>query len=482
MTLSRHHTTSLLGTLAVALLVTISICRKESFALTPPKGSVTLLYFNDAHELAPVRTDMGAIGGVSRMKTVIDSIKRETPDALVLFGGDLGGGTLGGKLFRGTVMVETLNSFPVDLATFGQHDFDYGIENTLSLITRSHFTWLSSNISDRRGRPLPGVPLIARKEAGGLKVGFIGLTDKLDTSGGKEDFLQNDLLLSAQKAVNNLGDVDLVIALTQTDMETNERLVREVPGIAVVLTEETSQYKSRVDYLDDVPIVSGCGNMGQLISVTLRVGAKASVSSYPITSTITPNPQMEEYKREKEAEAKGMITKKIGTINTDYVGTKKGAGKIVAGAFREELKSDVGLIQGGGLRGVFSREVVTLGDVWSVLPFENTIQVIRLTGRELTELVTRCYGKNQDTAISGVRIPVALTSKEGEERLLLIGSGESVREEKSYTVAMPTFLINGGDGVAPKERSNIIGGRNMIDSEAVQQYIGRALTRNNVTH
>ena len=89
----------------VLILTLIANCT----ALSAQEKAVKILYFNDAPEPDMVSTEGGLLGGVSRMKSVVDSIRQSSPDALLLFGGDLGGGTLAGKLYRGSIMVDFLS-------------------------------------------------------------------------------------------------------------------------------------------------------------------------------------------------------------------------------------------------------------------------------------------------------------------------------------------------------------------------------------
>ncbi|MDZ7725521.1 MAG: hypothetical protein U5R06_22525 [candidate division KSB1 bacterium] len=76
-------------------------------------SSVTLLYFNDAHDIQPVVDAFGERGGLARLKTCIDSVKSEYPNAWVLFGGDCAGGTLFGALYQGKPIVRAMNEKPV---------------------------------------------------------------------------------------------------------------------------------------------------------------------------------------------------------------------------------------------------------------------------------------------------------------------------------------------------------------------------------
>ena len=209
----------------VLILTLIANCT----ALSAQEEAVKILYFNDAHEPDMVSTEGGLLGGVARMKTVVDSIRQSSPDALLLFGGDLGGGTLAGKLYRGTVMVDFLGDIGVDYANYGQHDFDYGLDNTQALTRRSKFTWISSNTLTTEGSPIDGsVPFVIHK-IGSTSIGIIGLVDKVDTSSPRSGITQRDIMDCAKSAIGHLSGVDYIIAITQMNSELNEQLLRECP-------------------------------------------------------------------------------------------------------------------------------------------------------------------------------------------------------------------------------------------------------------
>lgn len=170
----------------ILLLLSLSICP----VLSAQVDQIRILYFNDAHEPDMVSTEGGLLGGVSRMKSVVDSIRQSSPDALLLFGGDLGGGTLAGKLYRGSIMVDFLSEIGVNYANYGQHDFDYGLDNTQALTHRARFTWISSNTMTREGGTISGSVPFAIHRIGDLSIGIMGLVDKVNTSSPRSGSLR----------------------------------------------------------------------------------------------------------------------------------------------------------------------------------------------------------------------------------------------------------------------------------------------------
>lgn len=433
--------------------------------------TITLLYFNDAHELAPVESEAGNIGGVSRMKTLIDRVKESDPSAFVIFGGDLGGGTLGGKLFQGSVMVDALNHFPVDLASFGQHDFDYGLDNTISLIERSHFPWISSNITDSSGGSITKVSSSYTAYIKGLKIGFIGLTDQLITSGGRGDFIQHDLIQSAKKTLLALKDADFIVALTQMDESLNETLLQECPEIDLILTEETSQYKTQISFVGDVPIVAGCGNMGQLVMVSLEKGVPPRVASLPLSQEVTPDTPLEEFVDNTLSEAMQTLRQIIAVIKHHRaIDNRTKTGTLVSEAFRKAHGTDIGLIHGGGLRAYFESDTITLGDVWSVLPYDNELISAELTGEEIREIILACYRKDPRLFTAGCSVTIPHDADKKDPVIHLQG-GERLDPNGLYSITLPTYIAEGGDSVPPIDTENILSRPTITDAEAVLSYL-----------
>ncbi|MBL8113389.1 MAG: hypothetical protein JNK60_10920, partial [Acidobacteria bacterium] len=172
---------------ALVSLLSYSVLSGDAVGRSASAGArgnreATILFVTDAHEIAPVVDDLGDRGGAARLKTVVDALKRKGPGALLVFGGDLAGGTLFGGVFKGEPMVDALGRAGVGLASFGQHDFDFGSAHARSLVARSSFPWITSNLVSSDGRPFAGLPTRLLRTVGGLRVGFLGLTSGMETT------------------------------------------------------------------------------------------------------------------------------------------------------------------------------------------------------------------------------------------------------------------------------------------------------------
>ena len=400
-----------------------------------------ILYFNDAHEPDMVSTEGGLLGGVSRMKSVVDSIRQYSPDALLLFGGDLGGGTLAGKLYRGSIMVDFLSEIGVDYANYGQHDFDYGLDNTQALTRRSKFTWISSNTLTTEGSPIDGsVPFVIYR-IGSTRIGIIGLVDKVDTSSPRSGITQRDIMDCAKSAIGHITDADYIIAITQMNSKLNEQLLTECPEIDLVLGEETSQYITNVHFVGDKMIIDGCGNMGHLVEVSLRgeQGSQA-ISVHPISTAVKPDERLERRVQAINEEIASRLGVRLGTVPLDHIRTRHQIGEMVAGIFREHYGTDMALVQSGGIRADLTDGDITLRDIYSVLPYENRIIPVRLPGRSIRRLIEKAVSGGEDAALAGVEV----TSS--DETLTIYVNGVRLDDSRDYTIALSEYVTSGGGG------------------------------------
>ena len=421
----------------VLILTWIAACT----ALSAQEEAVKILYFNDAHEPDMVSTEGGYLGGVARMKTVVDSIRQSSPDALLLFGGDLGGGTLAGKLYRGSIMVDFLSEIGVDYANYGQHDFDYGLDNTQALTRRSKFTWISSNTLTTEGSPIDGsVPFVIHK-IGSTSIGIIGLVDKVDTSSPRSGITQRDIMDCAKSAIGHLSGVDYIIAITQMNSKLNEQLLRECPQIDLILGEETSQYITNVHFVGDKMIIDGCGNMGHLVEVSLRgeQGSQA-ISVHPISTAVKPDERLERRVQAINEEIASRLGVRLGTLPLDHIRTRHQIGEMVAGIFREHYGTDMALVQSGGIRADLTDGDITLRDIYSILPYENRIIPVRLPGRSIRRLIEKAVNDGADAALAGVEV----TSS--DETLSIYVNGVRLDDSRDYTIALSEYVTSGGGG------------------------------------
>lgn len=429
-------------------------------------ASATILYFNDGHELLPVTDELGERGGVARLKTVLDGLRRSSPGSVVVFGGDLAGGTLFGGLYRGRPMVEAFNRIGLDLASFGQHDFDFGAAHASELVRLSDFPWITSNLVDREGRPYAGLPTTATLSLGGLRVGFLGLTDAMETTTPDGAVFQRDLVDAAREAVSALEaeHVDAVVALTQARPEVNDRLMAELPRLDAILTEEESETRTVVRFVGARPIAAPCGNLGSVVRLSLVAsgsGVAASVAVVPVGPDVPGDPALvaleQEYRERMERELGEVVAVSAAALDAGIPGDhgtrwrETALGDLIADAFREELGADIGLVNGGGIRAGLPAGPWRLRDLHAVLPFANRVVVVELTGAQLAQALEHGLSRVDELGggflqVSGLEYSFDRSRPVGARLVQIRVQGAPLRPELTYSAALPSHLAAGGDG------------------------------------
>lgn len=141
-----------------------------------------------------------------------------------------------------------------------------------------------------------------------------------------------------------------------------------------------------------------------------------------------------------------------GPFIRDYV-NESPLGNLVADALvKSHPQSDFGVVNSGGLRSDLKNTDVTYGDVFEVLPFDNFVATVRMTGRELRSfMVLGTAGRQGIFQVSGLKMVVDGSVTIGGDRLRSITrtDGTPLLDDEMYTVVTSDFIAAGGDGVQP---------------------------------
>jgi len=458
--------------------------------------TATLLYITDAHEVAPVVDRLGDRGGVARLKTVVDRVRLEDKQAQLLFGGDLAGGVLFGAVFRGEPTVEALNRVGVNAATFGQHDFDFGAEQTRKLIDSSRFPWFTSNLEDETGEPFAGLETVHLLQVHGIRIGLLGITGAMDSTTPGTGVKQLGTIESARKGVRQLQEMnaEVIVALTQLPLEENAALLDSLPEIDALLSEERSETHSMVYYVGERPIATPGGNLASVIRFDVILpksgDPEVKVSVLKLDNTVVQDAglkqfadslmqELEERLAEPVARLTAPLESGIYSDNRSRWGESI-AGNLVADAYRAYYGTDVGIIQGGGLRSNAPAGELTLREVMSLLPFYNRVTAVRVKGEVLLAALEHGVSAVKERSgrllqVSGISYTYDPKKPVGERIVEVMVGGEPLDLAQEYTIAMPRYLQGGGDGFEMFREAEIVAvpGNEEIDSRILEEYCRR---------
>ena len=121
-------------------------------------------------------------------------------------------------------------------------------------------------------------------------------------------------------------------------------------------------------------------------------------------------------------------------------------GVVVAETMRQITGTQIGLTNGGGIRRSLEKGNVTIGDMYEILPFDNTLVTLEVTGEELVQLIehgvnTKGFGWGQ---FAGIK--VWYDKETGKVSSIRLNDGTKIEKDKYYTVTVNDFMITGGDG------------------------------------
>ncbi|HEY9070681.1 MAG TPA: bifunctional UDP-sugar hydrolase/5'-nucleotidase [Candidatus Ozemobacteraceae bacterium] len=433
----------------------------------------------------------GAAHKAARLQELVASFAGD-PFCILSTGGEISG-TADAYFTRGSAVIEALNAFRLDGMLVGNLEFTFGRSRLEELAKIAKFPLLSSTLLEEGSEnPPPFVtPELLLSPGNGLKIGVLGLTPattpELTARGNVNGlrFLPPGPELAAQVARLRARGADLIVLLTQTDRERIgqpdwEAIVAAKPDVV-----------SMVDFNVDAPppamqdgivikTVSGYNQGKELDILDLEVLPGTGVTSYrgrrvPIESDlITPDPMVEALLQKAVGDISRIKAEPLGMFAADYerkYDSECPIGNLVTDAMRSQTGADVAIQNSGGIQSNIRQGPFTLGDLYNVLPFDNQVVTMSLSGQDLLEVLTTSASLRRGCLqISGASYAFANRSGDDFELKDVLVAGKPLEPSQTYRVAVNSFLADGGDEFRGFKR-----GRNreygLIQREAVKAYI-----------
>ncbi|GAA4325917.1 metallophosphatase [Pontixanthobacter gangjinensis] len=216
----------------------LSLGGLSALSLKPAEKHITILHTNDVHShIEPFGPDEGRnanLGGVARRASLIESIRQENPNTLLLDAGDIFQGTPYFNFYGGELEFKLMSKLKYDAATLGNHDFDNGIEGLYAQLPHADFDFVISNydfsntIMDGKTRDYR----VFNKD--GVKIGVFGLGIELQGLVNDKLFKETRYLDPVEMAtevsskLKNEENCDLVICLSHLGYEYKSNKISDV--------------------------------------------------------------------------------------------------------------------------------------------------------------------------------------------------------------------------------------------------------------
>jgi 5'-nucleotidase len=453
--------------------------------------SLTILHTNDFHaRFEPIsKYDSGCsaedndagecFGGSARLMTAIGDAKARSNNHILVDGGDQFQGTLFYTYYKGKLAAEMMNQMGYDAMTVGNHEFDDGPEVLRGFVDTVEFPVLMSN-ADISGEPLlsDAIQKSVIIERGGERLGLIGLTpqdtDELASPGPNVIF--TDPVDAVQGEVDRLTEegVNKIIVLSHSGYNTDIRVAENTTGVDVIVGGHTNtllgdmegavgSYPTMVGntaivqayaygkFLGELNVTfDDDGNLTEAVGAPLIMDAAVAEDEAPKARISEAAVPLDEIRNKVVAST----TEAIEGNREVCRAMECSMGNLVADAMLERVKDqgiDIAIANSGGLRASIDAGDVTMGEVLTVLPFQNTLSTFQITGETLLAALENGVSQVEDGSgrfpqVSGMSFAVDLTKEPGSRVSDVMIGGEPVEMDKVYGAVSNNFVRNGGDG------------------------------------
>ncbi len=434
----------------------------------PDAGAVhvTLLHINDVYEITPV--EGGRSGGLARVATVLRRLKAKDPTTRMLLAGDfvspsaVGTARVGNERLGGRQMIAVLNAAGLDVATFGNHEFDLTAAELGKRVAESRFAYVSSNITDSLNAPLFGVPrhLILRLTDPRGRTARIGIVAATIDQVRKPNLRYRPSVAALQQEIGLIRDsVDALVALTHLTLQNDIALADAIPELDLILGghEHENWAVRRGEHF--TPIVKADANVRSvaIVKLALRPRTRASVNwrIVTITDSIPEDSTVAAEARRWTALAYDAFRKDgldpervVATVplaldarETIIRNGENDFTRLLTRAFLAEAPdADLALVNSGSVRldDLLPPGPISQYDVIRILPFGGRAVEVELGGALLKRVLEQ---GDANRGIGGFLLRAGVERTADGWRV----GAAALDTTKSYRVVTPDFLVSGGE-------------------------------------
>ncbi len=438
-----------------------------------------IIHTNDTHgKLLPFYANgENGWGGVAKRRVAIQRARSDTDYYwLVLHAGDAFQGSPISNLLTGFLDIECMNQMGYDAMCLGNHEFDFGYDLLRSRFTDANFAIVCANVIDRE-RGVPVAPPYKILRRGDYRIGIIGLTTETlltETHPTIDKYVDAvpaiPVASNMAKYLRSIG-CDIVIALTHQGYKRDLAMAEAVPELDLVVGGHTHTDLTEPTVVGKVLVTQDFqwGERLGILKLTLERPADDPDARFQVVAVdnefkpLSPNEPddggmqafLNDYQRRFAAEMGKIVCTAAHDFPVMDVRLAENAlANIICDSMRKATESDVALFNGGNFRAGLHTGEVTFGDLYEVLPYDNFMMRVPVTGAKLLECLEFAaaqYGDGGFPQVSGMKLHII--DMELASALVDDGNGgwAEIDSGREYTMLVTDFLAIGGDGFPLKE-------------------------------
>lgn len=458
--------------------------------------NLTVLHTNDFHARfeqiskydsgcsAEDAAEAKCFGGSSRLVTAVAEAKARAENSVLVDGGDQFQGTLFYTYYKGKVAAEMMNKMGYDGMTVGNHEFDDGPEVLAGFMDAVSFPVLMSN-ADVSKEPLLAGKLMKSTviEKGGQKIGLIGLTpdDTHELASPGPNITFSDPVPAVQAEVDALTamGVNKIIVLSHSGYGVDQKVAAETTGVDVIVGGHTNTLLSNTNERAEGPYPTMVGAtaivsayaygkfLGELNVVFNDAGEVISATGEPLImdGAVVQDAETEARIAELAVPLEEIRQKVVAQSGSTIDGDKNNCrvkecemGNLVADAMLARVADQgitVAIANSGGLRASIDAGDVTMGEVLTVLPFQNTLSTFQVSGATLLAALENGVSQIEEVAgrfpqVAGLKYTFDKAAPAGARISdVMVSEGGAfapLDPAKTYGVVSNNYVRGGGDG------------------------------------
>ena len=476
--------------LALVMVLALAIPAGATETEQDLTGHIVILHTNDVH---------GAIGEYAKVAALKQAYQAAGAYVLLADAGDFIQGDPTVSASQGKTAIELMNLAGYDVAAPGNHEFDYGYPNLKTLAGEADFPILAANVRYDNAAALGDQTTFTTTD--GKKIGIFGLDTPETATKAHPDKIKGVSFLAAQEMFDcaqaqvdalKADGCDYIICLGHLGIDaesTGNRsidLLEKVTGIDVFIDghshstlEEIKEATNGTGKVGDTVLTSTGTKLANVGMVDISPDGTISTSSLATSElTVTPDAKVaaraEEIQKEIDADYGTVFAKTEVALDGEKANVRTGEtnlGDLIADAMLWQAGLldegvDAAVTNGGGIRASIAAGDITKKDINTVLPFGNTLYVVKVTGAELLEALeasTYCTPEaiGGFPQVAGIEFTVN-TGAQFDTKELYPGStygkpasinrvmiqtvgGEAFNPEETYTIVTNDFMGAGGD-------------------------------------
>lgn len=464
---------------------------------------LTIIHSNDLHgDFMAKEENNELLGGVSMLSGYVSKVRKEEKNVVYVIAGDMFRGSVIDSEYKGISTIEIMNMLSPDVVTVGNHEVDYGLAHLLFLEKCANFPIINANmyITTNHARLFESHKIL---KIDGMNVLFIGILTEEVIAQTKQDKLIGSIV-DINEAVKEVGkicnsykseDIDFTVLLTHIGTEADKELAANLDprwGVDLIIGGHSHTFLEQPIEVAGIPIAQAAYGTSQIGRFDIIVDTDLnSIDSYtweliPIHLDTCPRDlQLEkivrQYKRETEKKYNRVITRFADKYTHPVRNTETELGKLFADAIKDALNVDVVFLGSGSIRGEELGPIVLYQDLIEILPYNDEIYRIYVTGEQLRKMVSHIlreeafFGHTEFYQFSrGFRIEY---DKENRDLVSLSLNGLEIKHDDQYKLALQKFHLSGIEdflNISLSEVSSFKKPKLLTtnDTDLIEEYLG----------